>query len=204
MCSKRIFYPLVIVLLGVFLTMCSSPEKTAQRKSEAGPCTRLTAGVPSHTLAFVARETSKREDIASQRAKKATVIQLTQFFQSQFIEGEQLNLFESTERLGNWDEEIQSNNREFQKKWAETSLEMIATMHNRDTFNHTQQLSQDSSGTVTAYNLLTVTEDWIRNHWKKSLEKTNAAFYTKVNNSKYRDEIKNISIEKDNPCRLLN
>lgn len=176
--------------------MCSSSEQAAQKSetpSMDAQCAKLIADAPERALFFSGDAKANREDIATEQAKKESIIGLVQFFQSQFIEGEQVNLFDEIKPAG-------SDNDQFQKQWAEVSYEMIAEQHNKQAFTHNQTTTEDSSGYSTD-NMLIISQEWFRDHWENSLSATDSTFFhQEVKSSKYYEDMKQLDIQKEHPC----
>lgn len=195
MTDDKCIRTLVLLLLALFLVECKNQEKTSSQPSkyEMNDCTKLTRNAPEHSLVFVAERKANSEKIAVQKAKKETIIKLVQFFQSEFIDGNQFD------HLKNGD----MHNSQFRKEWAETSYEMIGTLHNHNSFTHKQKVSQSGSGNFRVLNMLIISQDWIRNHWQKSFAATDSAFYNMVSQEKHNGKIKEMDIRQDNPCKQL-
>lgn len=195
---KYVHFFLILLCSCVFVT-CKNHEKVSKDKSKAelSPCQELTANASRDSLFFVAESESKRESIATQRAEQESVIQLVQFFQTEFIEG----MFRSYDRLGNQSTANELKQVEkLRKKWSEMSFEMIGEKHNQKAFTHRQKVVEDSSGTFTAYNVLVISEDWIRNHWAKSLSAVEEDFFVKAKESIQYKELMEMDIQQEQPC----
>lgn len=203
--SKRIGI-LYLVLIILFLSECKNHEAVSTNSFQAdlSPCAELAQNTPEDALLFAAGAESKREKVAAKKAEKETLIQLVQFFQSAFIEGNQLNLFQSSGSLGNQGTtsyQQRDQNENLRKTWAETSYEMIGTQHNQNAFTHRQKTVKDSTGSFIAYDMLVVPDDWVRNHWQKSLAATDSSFYQNVSESKYHQEVMEMDISQRPPCK---
>lgn len=181
--------PIVAVLVFV---QCKNQEKVAEQPSIAeSPCIQLTQNLSDDDLAFVAEAESDNEDIASQKARKQAVIDLVQFFQSAYIDESQ-EIFGSSVQPGGWNE--------FRKQWAETSFEMIGELHNRQAFINKKIVTQDSAGTFRAVNVLTVTKDWIFNHWQETLKATDPAVHNTAS-KKDINPVRELEKQKAHPCK---
>jgi hypothetical protein len=141
---------------------------------------------------------SKKEEIATIRAEKKAVIQLVRFFQSEFIEGGQLDLFSDNEIKTR---SIIEQNEQLRKIWSEKSYQLIGQDHNHNTFTHKPRVREDSSGTFIARNVLRISEDWIRAHWERTLAATDKGFYIKAKESKYYQQLMEMDIQQEHPCK---
>lgn len=185
------YIQLVPVIAILFFMQCKSQEKVAEQPVIThSPCVHLTHDLPDDDFAFLAEAESDSKDIASQKARKQTVIELVQFFQSEFIDSQD-EIFGTSVQLGGWDE--------FRKQWAETSFEKIGTLHNQNAFSHNLIVTQDSSGTFRAVDMLTVSKDWIRDHWEKTLAATDPAVY-KTASKKDIDPVRELETQEAHPC----
>lgn len=198
-----IFY---LILTALFISECKNHEKVSPppsaSKKDLNPCTELTQNYSDDTLLFVANAESDRKVVAAKKAENQTVIQLVQFFQDNFIEDGQLDLFRSSNREGNASinrSSIRSGDAAFFKEWSETSYKIIGRQHNQNTFTHHQKFAEDSTGYI-AYDMLEVSQDWIRNHWKESLAATDSSFYQNVTEGTYYQEVMEMNIRQQPPC----
>lgn len=178
--------------------MCKSSEQTGQKDTPPAldsECKKLIADAPDGALLFSGDAKANRENVATEQAKKESIIGLVQFFQSEFIEGGQLDLFEHRERPGDQHET-------FRKDWAEISYEMIAEHHNQNTFTHSGDVTKDSSG-YSANNILIVSQEWFKDHWEKSLTATDSTFYHRdIKSGKPYEDMMQLEVKKENPCKL--
>lgn len=180
-----------IFLLSLVVVMCKSQENVTEdaaspAEADTTPCANLAPEAPDNALLFEGKATSNQKDVASEQAKKESIIALVQFFQGAFIEGDQLKLLDEQDD-------------KFQKNWAEVSYEMMAEKHNQNAFTHKQEVTQDSSAYL-VNNLLIISQDSIRNHWNESLAATDSAFYKQIKSSTYYEEIQNMNIQQKDPC----
>ncbi len=200
----KINYHITILLFSVLYFLCcwgGIATKTAVAQSPGkDPCLELLKEVPDDALPFAGRTTSSRERIASARAKAMAVQELVLFFNSAFIEGEEVNLFSEFDRLGNSGMTETVDPGSFRKQWSETSRELIAGAN--DSFVFQEKIIPDGEQFV-AWQLLTVPQEWFRNHWKRSLAATDSSFYEKVKHSKYFEEIMEYEIRQTDPCEGL-
>lgn len=198
--AKKYVPLLVIILLSIVLATCKSSEQTTKEEhststepTEPTVCTKLAAEAPENALLFLGDATADREEVASEQAKKESIIEMVQFFQRSFIEGNQLNIFGRGNPLGNEDEK-------FRRSWAETSYQLIAEQHNQQAFSHAQHVGQDSAN-YSVENMLFVSDDWVRRHWKKSLAAVDSSFYhRRIKTSSHYDTMQNMDIQKSSPC----
>lgn len=195
--GSRHTYIFCIIVLALFLSQCKQQEKVSNLPSavsdkHAKPCVQLTQSIPDNSLYFFAKAESPKEKIASQKAQKETVIQLVQFFQSEFIDGNQTEIFGRYGPIGGWED--------FRKEWAETSFQIIGTLHNRNAFTHNQIVTRDSSGNFRAVDLLTVSHNWVRNHWEKTLKVTDPGVF---NTLQKRDinPVQELETPNKQPCK---
>lgn len=184
--------PVVAVML--FLVQCKNNEKIAKQPVITNnPCSQLTRGLQDNQLAFVAAAESDSKEIAFQKARKETVIQLVQYFQDEFIDDSR-EKFNGFGHPGRWEE--------FRKKWAETSYEVIGKLHNRRAFTHRQIIRRDSSGIFRAVDMLIVSHSWIRNHWQKTLKAADPAVFNTINQRK-ASLVQELEIPKNYPCENI-
>ncbi|MEX1014240.1 MAG: hypothetical protein WDZ80_03720 [Candidatus Paceibacterota bacterium] len=181
----------------------TSSSSTLGSPFHISPCDNLTHNLSDDELAFVAVGESKSKKLASQKAQLAATLQLDQFFQSEFIEGGQINLFRNYEELENQNKttlKIREEIEELRKEWSEVSYKMTEKKRNHNGFTHKQEVLQDYKNIFIAVNMLKVSEAWIRNHWERSLAATDSSFYLKAKQSIQYKELMKMDIQQEPPC----
>lgn len=200
----QINYHITILLFSVSFFLCcwgGIATKTAVAQSPGkDPCMELLEETPENALAFVGHTTSSRERVASARAKAMAEQELILFFDSVFIDGEQVNLFSEFERLGNASTASEINPGLLKKKWGETNRKLIADA--RDSLIFREKVIPDGEKFI-AWQMLTIPQSWIRNHWKRSLAGADSSFYERVKQSKHFEEMMAYDIRQTNPCEGL-
>lgn len=185
---------LMISACIVIFVMCKSQEK-ASYHSSALNCEQLIESPSQDSLYFVGRAESGKEEIVSEKAKKESTIQLIAFFQTEIIEAEQFEVY--SRRGPSWGPP------ELEKEWSEVSREMISSMHSQELFPHKQDIEKSDNDTYTAIGVLTISEDWVRDHWAKSFAATDSTSYLKAKASIMFKDLKEMDIEQEDPCKQL-